>query len=168
MRSDVVRSVPRVGRRWRVAAAALVGTLGLTLAGVAAVGAKSAGRPDSGTAWVAVTHTVGSTLYLAGDSTDKVLGNDALTYTVKAGTAAQPGTVTTSGTVTVFSKTGSLSGPFHGTAVTTSTGSVTETGTADLSHGTGGQKGHSEVGTFTGTGASPTGPFVFHTKGTYK
>ena len=155
-------------RSWRIAAAALVVTLGLTVVGVAAVGAKSAGKSDSGTAWVAVTHTVGSTLYLAGDATDKLLGNDALTYTVKAGTAAQPGTVKTSGTVTVFTTTGSLSGPFQGSAVTTSSGSVTETGKVDLSHGTGGQKGHSEVGTFTGTGASPTGPFVFHTKGIYK
>jgi hypothetical protein len=155
-------------RRWRIATAALVAALGLTVVGVATVGAKSAGKTDSGTAWVAVTHTVGSTLYLAGTTTDKVLGKGAITYTVKAGIGTKPGTIKTSGTVTVFTTTGSLSGSVQGSEATTSTGSVTETGKLDLSHGTGGQKGHSYVGTYTGTGTSPTGPFVFHTTATYK
>jgi hypothetical protein len=155
-------------RSCRITIAALVAALGLTVVGVATVGAKSAGKSDSATAWVAVTHTVGPTLYLAGNTTDKILGKGAITYTVKAGIGAKPGTVKTSGTVTVFSTTGSLSGSVQGSESTTSSGSVTETGKLDLSHGTGAQKGHSYVGTYTGTGTSPTGPFVFHTKAIYK
>jgi hypothetical protein len=155
-------------RSSRTAAAALAAALGLTVVGVATVGAKSAGKPDTGTAWVAVTRTVGSTLYLAGNTTDKVLGKGAVTYKVKAGTGTKPGTIKTSGTITVFTTTGSLSGSVQGTVTTTSSRSVTETGKLDLSHGSGGQTGHTYVGTYTGTGASATGPFVFHTKATYK
>jgi hypothetical protein len=155
-------------RSGRIATAALVAALGLTVVGVATVGAKSAGKSDSATAWVAVTHTVGSTLYLAGNTTDKVLGKGAVTYAIKAGTGSKPGTIKTSGTVTVFGKTGSLSGSVQGSEATTSSGSVTETGKLDLNHGTGGQKGHSYVGTYTGTGMSAIGPFVFHTTATYK
>ena len=77
-------------RSWRIAAAALVAALGLTVVGVATVGAKSAGKSDSATAWVAVTHTVGKTLYLAGNVTDKVLGKGSITYTVKAGIGTKP------------------------------------------------------------------------------
>ena len=82
-------------RSWRIAAAALVAALGLTVVGVATVGAKSAGESDGATAWVAVTHTVGKTLYLAGNVSDKVLGKGAITYTVKAGIGTKPGTIKT-------------------------------------------------------------------------
>ena len=156
-------------RRWRIATAPLLVVLGLTVIGVATVGAKSGGRPDSGTTYVAVTHQVGSTYYAAGNSSDKVLRTGAVTYTISAGTGAKPGTIKiTSKRVVVFGSTGSLFGTSSGTETTSSSGAVTLTGTLNLTHGTGGQKGHSFIGTFTGTGKTALGPFVFHTKGTYR
>jgi hypothetical protein len=41
-------------------------------------------------------------------------------------------------------------------------------GTSSLTHGTGGETGHSFKITFTGTGSITTGSYVFHYKGTYK
>ena len=137
--------------------------------GVASVGATGAGRADSGTAYVAVTHSVGSTLYAAGNSTDSALGSGAVTYMIKAGTGSKPGTIKiTAPRVTVFSATGSVYGTSVGTETTNSDGTVSLKGTLTLNHGTGAQKGHSFIGTFTGTGKTATGPFVFHTKGHYK
>jgi len=78
--------------------------------------------------WVAVTHTVGSTLYAAGNTTDKLLGKGAVTYLIKAGTGAKPGTIKTTGAVTVFNSTGSLSGSTSGIETTSSNGSVTQSG----------------------------------------
>jgi hypothetical protein len=53
--------------------------------------------------------------------------------------------------------------------VTASDNSVTFTnGKVDLTKGYGLQKGHTFVGTFTGTAKSILGPYVFHEKGTYK
>ena len=136
---------------------------------VATVGATSAGRADSGTAYVAVTHTVHSTLYAAGNVTDKALGSGAVTYTIKAGTGSAPGTFKITATrVTVFTATGTVYGTSAGTETTNSDGTVSLTGTLTLNHGTGAQTGHSFIGTFTGTGKTATGPFVFHTKGHYK
>jgi hypothetical protein len=147
---------------------ALLGLLSVAVAALVsttAVGA-TAGRKDTGVAYVAITHQVGSTLYAAGDTADKVLGSGAVTYTLKAG--AVKGAIKQHGSVTVWNVNGSLTGKVAGTETTTSSGSVTEAGTLDLNKGTGADKGHSFVGTFTGTGKTVTGPFVFHTKGIYK
>ena len=156
--------------RWRrIATAALVVALALTVIGVAAVAAKSGGKADHGTSYVAVTHQVGSTYIAAGDTTDNILGKGAVTYNIKAGTGTKPGTIKiTANQVTVFSSTGTLSGTAAGTETTQADGTVTLTGKLELTHGTGGQKGHSLITTFTGTGKTALGPFVFHTKGTYK
>jgi hypothetical protein len=156
-------------RRRPIAIATLLVALGLTVVGVATVGAKSSGRTDRGAAYVAVTHQVGSTYYAAGNSTDKILGNGAVTYAIAAGTGTKPGTIKiTANRVTLFSSTGSLFGTASGTETTSTSGAVTLTGKLNLTHGTGGQKGHSFIGTFTGTGKTALGPFVFHTKGTYR
>ncbi len=155
-------------RRWRVAAAPLTVVLGLII-GVAAVGAKSGGRPDSGSAYVAVTHKVGSSYIAAGDTTDKILGKGAVVYSILAGTGSKPGTIKiTARRVTVFTSTGSLFGGANGTEVVAKDGTVTLSGKLNLTHGTGLQKGHSWIGTFTGTGKTALGPFVFHEKGIYR
>ncbi len=70
--------------------------------------------------------------------------------------------------VTIFTKTGALSGTGTATEIVNSNGTATFTSKLRLTKGSGGQKGHSFVGTFTGTAASPTGPYTFHDKGTYK
>ena len=156
-------------RRWRATTAALLVTVALTAVGVASVAAKSAGKADHATSYVAVTHQVGSTYTAAGDVTDNNLGQGAVIYKIKAGTGTKPGTIKiTAPRVTVFSSTGSIYGTASGTESTLADGSVTLTGKLSLTHGSGGLKGHHLTATFNGTGKTPLGPFVFHTKGTYK
>lgn len=154
--------------RPRVAAVAAVVVVGGSLLGVAGASAGGAGKHDSATLYVAVTHTVGSTLYAAGNSTDKVLGTGAITYTIKAGVGSKAGTIKTSGTVVTYSAGGELSGKVSGTETTNTNGTVTENGKFDFDKGTGTNKGHTYVGTYSGTGTTAEGPFVFHAKGTYK
>ena len=142
--------------------------IGLVAATTATVGAKGKGRADSGTIYAATTHTVGNTQYVAGDYTDKVLGGGAVTFrnTVSGGTT--PGTFKGSGPVTVFTKTGSLQGSTSETVIVNPDGSATfSNGTVKLTKGSGGQKGHSFIGTFTGTAKTAAGPYTFNFKGTY-
>lgn len=151
--------------------AGLVAASALIAASAATVGAETSGRATSGTAYVAITHVVGSVQYAAGNARDKILGTGAITYTIKLGTGSQPGTIKViAKPVTIFTKTGTLSGTATATAtVAAGTGVVTfSDGKLNLSNGTGGQKGHSLRGTFTGIGKSATGPFVFRDKGIYR
>jgi len=141
----------------------------LVAIGGTALGAPNAGKHDSGTVNAAITHTVGPTEYIAGNSSDKLLGSGAVTYTAKVGTGATPGTLAVTANVTLFTKTGSLSGKATATLTTNKDGSVTfSNGKINLNKGAGLQKGHSFKGTFTGTGTSATGPYTFHDSGTYK
>ncbi|MEO6859379.1 MAG: hypothetical protein ABI323_12480 [Solirubrobacteraceae bacterium] len=148
-----------------MAAAVVVGG---SLLGVAGATASGAGKHDSATLYVAVTHTVGSTLYAAGNSTDKLLGRGAITYTIKAGLGSKAGTIKTTGTVATYGAGGELSGKVSGLETTKANGTVTETGKFDFNKGTGAEKRHSYVGTYSGTGKTAVGPFVFHAKGIFK
>jgi hypothetical protein len=150
--------------------AGLIGTSALVALAPATVGAKTTGRPDSGVLYVAITHTVGSTNYLAGNAADKILGSSAVLYTAKVGTGSTPGTFkVTANPVTVFTKTGSLSGTGSATLIVNTDGTVTFTdGKLTLAKGADGQKGHRFVGTFMGSGKSATGPFVYDYKGIYR
>jgi hypothetical protein len=135
-----------------------------------AIGATSKGKADTATAYVAITHTVGKTQFAAGNVTDKVLGAGAITFKITVGVGTKPGTLKViANPVTLFTKTGALSGTGTASITVNSNGSATFTGgKLKLTKGGGAQKGHSFIGTFTGTAASPTGPYVFHEKGTYK
>jgi hypothetical protein len=148
---------------------AVAAVLGVSAIAAASGAAATAGRSDTGTSYVAVTHQIGSTLYAAGNSSDNVLGNGSVTYKIKAGTGTKPGTIKiTANRVTLFTATGSLYGSAAGVETTAPDNTVTLSGTLKLTHGTGAQKGHSFVGHFAGTGKTAVGPFVFHTKGTYR
>jgi hypothetical protein len=147
----------------------VIAACALIAIGAGAVGAKPKGRATSGTAYAAITHKVGNIQFVAGDVSDKVLGNGAVTFQLTVGTGSKPGTVGAKGTVTVFTTTGSLSGTDSVDITLSPTGALTFTnGKLNLTKGTGGQKGHSFVGTVTGSAPSANGPFVFHDKGTYK
>ncbi|MGI8507280.1 MAG: hypothetical protein ACR2MK_10865 [Solirubrobacteraceae bacterium] len=151
------------------AAASLLAACAIIAVGAGAVGAKGKGRADSGTTYAAITHIVGKTQIAAGNTTDKVLGKGAVTFALTLGTGSKPGTIVAKGTVVVYTSTGSLSGSDSVDITPTSTGELVFTnGKLNLSKGSGGQKGHSFVGTFTGTGKTASGPFVFHEKGTYR
>jgi hypothetical protein len=141
----------------------------LVAIGGTALGAPNAGKHDSGTVYAAITHTANGIEYIAGNASDKLLGSGAIAYTAKVGTGATPGTLKVTANVTLFTKTGSLSGKATATATTASDNSVTFTnGKITLNKGAGLQKGHSFKGTFTGSAKSILGPFTFHDSGTYK
>ncbi len=151
-----------------VAGAAVLATVVTVAVSAGVGGAASGGRAAHGVAYVAVTHKVGNTYYAAGNTSTNVLGSGAVAYKINVGTGATTGTIKITANLTLFTKTGALSGSSSGTETVGASGSSTQKGTLHLTHGSGGQRGHSLIGTFTGTGASATGPFVYHVKGTYK
>lgn len=160
-------------RRWRVAIGVLAAACAIVVVGATTVGAKSSGKPTSGTDWIAATpRSTNSLLYEAGQAKDKLLGDGAITYTIKP-TVNPKGTITAKAIkVTWWTSTGSLSGT--GSARVTITNkpkagdSVVTNGTVSLKQGTGGQKGHSFTATFTGSGNANGALYTFHYKGTYK
>jgi len=136
---------------------------------VSAVGAKSATRTDKGTAEIGETSLKGKLHYEAGSFKDKVLGNGALTFTTTI--AIKPGGVVhfDSKSLTFWTKTGSLAGHVSADIHASSATSATVTnGKISLTKGTGGQKGHSLVGTFTGKGNPTSTEYSFAFKAKYK
>lgn len=153
--------------RGLVAATGLViacATIALT---AGAAGAKTNGRPDSGTVYISITHTAGNYEYAAGNSTDKILGKGAVTYKITAG-GSTSGAINVKVNVTVFTNTGSLSGTATATLTVTGSTETVSNGKLNLTKGAGSQKGHSFVGTFSGSGSLTANQLVFHEKGTYK
>jgi hypothetical protein len=134
-----------------------------------AVGAKSGGRADTGTVYLAVTHTVGNRQYAAGNSYDKLFGTGAVTY-VNVATATPTGTVkVTTRPVVLFYKDGTLTGSATSTLTVGRNGAATITGgKLTAANGTGGQKGHSFTTTFSGSGSLTTSTYKLAYKGTYK
>jgi hypothetical protein len=146
----------------------------LVAAGVLAIaaggaGATSAGRADSGTAYVANTPKPGTLVYAAGFNHDKILGDGAVLYAISA-TPSTPGVFHLSTKhVTLYTGTGSLTGSATATLTQTKSGkAVISNGKLKLTRGAGSQKGHSLIATFTGTGSVSKLVFVFHYKGTYR
>lgn len=147
-----------------VAATALAAVGGFTA--IASGKAAPKGKADSGTSYVSVVHVVGKTEYAAGYTFDKKFGQTAVTYV----TSISPGTT---GTINItvkrvveYTPTGTL----YGTAKAVqnlATGNVTG-GKLLLTHGTGAQKGHSFLATFTGTYDPKSGVYTFHYKGLYR
>jgi hypothetical protein len=154
-----------------IRALALAGVVLVAFAAFAiAAGATSAskGKATSGVVYAALVHTVGKTEEAAGLVTDKVLGKGAVEFDLNVGEGTKPGSLKGTGSVTVFTSTGELEGTDSVTINTTSTGVTFTDGKLDLTKGKGLQKGHSFVGTFTGSAKSIAGPYTFNEKGTYK
>lgn len=147
------------------AAAMLTSSLVLT---TGAVASKSKGKADKGVAYFSVVHTANGLEYAAGEGTDKVLGNAAATYTIKAGAGA-PGTVkVTIKKVTLYTGTGSLVGTASATLTITGTSEAITDGKLKLTKGFGSLKGHSLIATYTGTGNATTNQYKINYTGTYK
>jgi hypothetical protein len=146
-----------------LAACAIIGV------GAGAVGAKSKGRADSGTAYVANTPKPGGLIFAAGFDQDKILGSTAILYQIKA-EPNTPGTVkVVAKHVTLYTGKGSLTGTASATLTTPKTGpSIVSGGKLNLTKGFGDQKGHSLNATFTGSGSLTGVTFTFKYKGTYK
>ena len=152
-----------------IGAASVMAAGALIAVGTSSVGAKSSGKADSGTVYFAVTHTVGAKQYAAGNANDRLFGSGAVTY-VNVAKANPTGTIiVTTKPVVLFFKDGTMTG------VATSKLTIGKNGTATITdgkltaaHGTGGQKGHSFVDTFTGTGNATTSNYKIIYKGTYR
>jgi hypothetical protein len=154
-------------RRPLTAAAVTAAAFSLLAVGAGAAGSK--GRADSGTAYFSITHTAGKTQFAAGNNTDKILGQGASTYQIGLSSGSVVGTINvTVNKVTVYTPTGSLSGKATATLTSTATTQTITNGKLKLTKGTGSQKGHSLVATFTGSANLTANQFVFHYKGTYK
>jgi hypothetical protein len=150
---------------------ALAGVLAAAFAALTiTAGAKSAskGKATHGVVYAALVHTVGKTEDAAGLVNDKVLGQSAVEFALNVGQGSKTGSLKGTGTVIVFTPTGELSGKDSVTINTTSTGVTFTGGKINLTKGQGLQKGHTFVGTFTGTAKSILGPYTFNEKGTYK
>jgi hypothetical protein len=155
--------------RWPTLTAGLLAASALIAIGASTVGAKSSRRADSGTVYFAVTHTVGNKQYAAGNTSDKLFGPGAVTY-VNIAKPTPTGTITvTTKPVVLFFKDGTMTGAATSTLTVGQNGAATITkGKLTAANGTGGQKGHSFVDTFTGTGNSITSTYKITYKGTYK
>jgi hypothetical protein len=156
--------------------ALLAGTLGVCAFVAAAAllpaaqAAKKKGRADSGASYAADDGTCGphnSDLCVSGYTLDKLFGDIAITYVIAINNNAGNFHVVAS-PVVMYTKTGALTGTGTATLATTPYGAVTITGgKLDLTKGSGGQKGHKFIGTFTGRGNGVTGYYQFFYKGTY-
>jgi hypothetical protein len=147
----------------------LLAAVAVIAVGAATVGAKPAGRADSGTVHFATTYSAGGKTYAAGNSTDKLFGPGAVTYAIKTMTTTT-GTITiTANPVTSFYRDGTLAGKATATLTVAANGAATITnGKLTEKKGTGARKGHSFKGTFSGTGNATASTYKVTYKGTYK
>jgi hypothetical protein len=136
--------------------------------GLAAVAHAAKAQKTNGTAYVGVTHTEGSTVFVSGDFKDDVLGSGAIVYQTTVGTGPEPESIKIDARkVTIYTKKGSLSGT--GSAVQTNNPdgtSVLTDGEFNLTKGTGAYKGRSLKGTFDGTYAD--GVYTYDYEATFK
>ena len=161
-----------MSRRTRLLSAiTVIAIAALALVGGASVFAKTKKAKAKKTTSVTYSATVkqaGGFDYTAGMGKDKVLGSFAITYKNKI--VPSNGSIkVTAKPVTLYTKTGSLTGTASTTLTIGTGGAATASnGKLKLTKGAGSLKGHSYVGTFTGTGNVTTSDFTFTTKATYK
>jgi len=130
------------------------------------VGPPTAVRHDSGTSWFSIVRTAGGIEYTAGIISDRALGSGAITYelAIHAGNA---GTIdVTAHKVTLYTKTGSLTGTATATIKAANTTQQTITGKLSLTQGKGSLKGDSLQATFSGTADLAKNVIQFNYKGT--
>lgn len=151
-----------------VAAVCVAGTaVGL---GATGVGARTSarGKADSGTAYLSTNRVVGKVGYASATNSDKLFGASAVTakYTL---TPQSGGSLKLeSKRAVLYTGTGALKGTLSATVTIAGTTETFKNGKVNLATGTGSQKGHSFVGTFTGSGSSTNNEFTIKYKGTYK
>jgi hypothetical protein len=160
----------RFPHRFLLVSLGLLAALVLAVSGAA--GAASKGKAEHGTVHFALTHMVGKTDVAAGDTTDSLFGAGAVVYRLHILTTTTGKVTINVPQVTAFYSTGSGTGT--ATATLTITGkpkagdATVSGGVLHLTKGTGAHKGHSFVGTFSGTGNVTSGLYTITYKGTYK
>jgi hypothetical protein len=148
---------------------ATIATLAVGAAGVSgATAAAPKARKTTNTAYASIVRQEGSRLIAAGYFVDKVLGKGAVIYRVQAAAGDQPATtIVTADPVTLYTAKGTLTGTGSATNTNNPDGTATiSAGKLNLTKGTGSLKGHTLVGTFTGTFANNV--FTFNTTATYR
>jgi len=153
------------------ALAGILAPAALLVLGTSALAAAAKnGKADSAKIYLAVTHIAGGFNYTAGDGSDKVLGPVVVTYKLKPIATSKGKFKITVPKATLWVSNGTLSGTSSAdlTVIDAKGDAKLTNGRFTLNKGTGGQKGHSEVGKFTGTGSITTGQYTFVTHGTYK
>ena len=159
----------RSTRRATAGVASLLAASSLVAVTASSVGAVGSGKADGGTVYAALTHTVGTTTFASGNSTDKLFGKGAVTYALHV----VPNTAGTLNlnvpSVTYYYSNGSLSGTASATLTIGAGGAATVSkGKLSLTKGAGARKGHSFKGTFSGTGSVNTGLYKFTYAGKYR
>jgi hypothetical protein len=145
---------------------------GMLVAAFAAItitaGAQSAskGKADTSTVYTSITHAAGGYDYAAGNAVGKVFKTAAVTYKLKIG-ATKSGITLTIPQIVLYTPTGALTGSGTAKVAVSGANETITDGKFDLNKGTGTLKGHSYVGTLTGTGSTTTNQFVFKVKATY-
>jgi hypothetical protein len=151
-----------------VAGLCAAGTLiGLGAAGVVAR-TNAHARADSGTAYASTNRVVGKIGYGSATNSDKILGASAVTFKYTL-TSQGGGKFKLNSTRTVlYTPKGALKGTLSATVTLAGTTETFTNGKLNLTTGTGSQKGHSLVGTFTGSGSETDNQFKITYKGKYK
>jgi hypothetical protein len=153
------------------AALLTLGLISIATAGakpVRIVGSAAAGRSDSGTAYFSINRDAGGFEYATGSFADKVLGQGVISYKLKLLPKGVTSVNVSSKKVVLYTGTGSLTGTATATIEIGATSETITNGKLTLKQGSGSQKGHSLVATFSGTGNLSTNVYVFKFKGTYK
>ncbi len=115
------------------------------------VGPPTAAKHDSDTSWFSIVRTAGGIEYTAGIVADRALGTGAITYQLRVSTG-NAGTIdVTARKVTLYTRTGSLTGTATATIKAANTNQQTITGKLNLTRGAGSLKGDSLQATFSGT-----------------
>jgi hypothetical protein len=153
------------------AIAGVLGAVALVVLGTSALAAAAKkGKADSSRLHLAVTHSAGGFDFTAGGGTDKVLGAVVVTYKLRP-LATPKGTIkVTVPKARLWASNGRLSGSASAdlTIIDAKGDAKLTNGKCSVPQGTSGQRGHSEIGTFTGTGNASTGQYTLVTNGTYK
>jgi hypothetical protein len=153
--------------------AGLVAAIAIVAVSASAVGATASGTKTSGKFYLGITPQAKSGIqYIAGQGTDKALGSDAITFTIKP-LPKSSGVLTAKAIkVTLWASGGTLTGTGSATVTITNSpkpGDATVSGgTVSLTKGTGALKGHSFKAKFSGNGNIVSALYVFTYSGTYK
>jgi hypothetical protein len=146
----------------------LIAVLAVSASGIAVAKPGKPAQATSGVAYVGVTHTEGSDIYVSGDFKDKILGRGAIVYVTRVQSGPEPASVVIKARkITIYTKKGSLSGKGQATQTINpdGTGTISD-GSFKLKKGNGKYKGHKLVGTLDGT--YEDGVYTFNYDGTYK
>jgi hypothetical protein len=159
----------RKQRNLRAAVIGLLGACALTAVAASEGQAIGSGSADSGTVYLATTHTAHGINFAAGNATDKLFGSEAVTYSIRAQPTKTGSVKLTVKPVTTWGRTGTLTGTATATLTVAANGAATITqGKLFQAKGTGGWTGHSVTATFSGVGNATTGLYKITYKGTYK